>query len=170
MFDQMLQSRRFGHRRRAVGIVLVLLAQVITPIFLAPTEAPIVERFDHDAGRYGPGNRGISFETPAGSVVSAIGDGVVTFAGPVAGTVWVTVMHTGVETATAGYPAGLRSTVGPMASIDVAAGEQVIAGQRLGTSAGRVGLTIRDGDTYLDPEPFIARVRMTARLVPVPPR
>ncbi|NLA35296.1 MAG: M23 family metallopeptidase [Actinobacteria bacterium] len=129
-------------------------------LFVAPTAAPIADRFDHDAGAYGPGNRGLDFATAPGERVWAIGDGVVVFAGPVAGKRWVTVAH----------PNGLRSTVGPLQRIDVAPGESVRLGQPLGTVASTLHLSIRDGDRYLDPEPLLALGRVRAILVPAQKR
>ena len=125
--------------------------------FVAPTTAPISERFDHDAGAYGPGNRGLDFATSHGDEVRAIGDGAVTFSGPVANVSWVTVQH----------PNGLRSTVGPMARIDVDVGDLVRRGQIVGTVDGPLHLSIRRGDRYLDPEPLLSFGRLRAVLVPV---
>lgn len=126
--------------------------------FVPPTAAAISERFDHDAGAYGPGNRGLDFATAPGDEVRAIGDGVVTFSGPVAGDVWVTVQH----------PNGLRSTVGPMRRSDVVAGERVRRGQVVGTVRAALHLSIREGERYLDPEPLLWFGRLRAVLVPVP--
>lgn len=129
------------------------------PPFVRPVLGEIIDHFDHNAGPYGAGSRGVTFAAQPGADISAVGTGTVTFAGAVAGRTWVTVQH----------PNGLRSTVGELASVEVRRGETVGRGTLLGTSVGAVLLTIRDGDRYLDPEPLLLSGSLRARLVPSPP-
>jgi murein DD-endopeptidase MepM/ murein hydrolase activator NlpD len=119
-----------------------------------PTGAPVADPFRAPDGPYGAGNRGLEYAVPDGSPARAIGPGVVTFAGTVAGARWVTVLH----------PDGLRSSVGPLATVAVAAGDRVAAGQPLGTTGVRLHLGVRRGATYLDPAALFRRRR--PRLVP----
>ena len=79
-------------------------------------------------------------------------------AGPVAGTRWVTVLH----------PDGLRSSVGPLATVEVAAGRHVTRGDRLASAAGLLHLGVRRGEQYLDPARLFGARH--ARLVPDPAR
>ena len=111
---------------------------------------------------YGPGNRGLEYATDEGAPARSIGDGVVVFAGPVARRGVVTVEH----------PDGLRSSLTGLATIGVAPGERVAAGDVLGTTGLRLHLGVRRGDEYIDPASlFGAEIPpLHAVLVPLPPR
>ena len=61
------------------------------------------------------------------AVMAAIGAGRVVFAGPVAGVIWVTVLH----------PDGLRSSVGPMATLAVGRGRGTSSGSSMASMSGR---------------------------------
>jgi murein DD-endopeptidase MepM/ murein hydrolase activator NlpD len=123
-----------------------------TPDVTRPFEAP--------AGPFGPGHRGVDLAAAPGAPVLAAGDGVVTFAGMVAGRPVVSVDH----------PGGLRTTYEPV-DPSVAAGQAVARGSPLGTlPAGHAGCPaaaclhwgVRRGETYLDPLTLVrpARVRL----------
>jgi murein DD-endopeptidase MepM/ murein hydrolase activator NlpD len=87
--------------------------------------------------------------------VRAIGDGLVVFAGPVAGNRAVTVLH----------PDGLRSSYSYLAEVLVVAGERVTIGQTVGTAGARFHLGVRAGGTYLDPAALFSSTGV--HLVPV---
>ena len=125
-----------------------------------PSDAPVADPFRRPAGPYAPGNRGIDYRTEPGSPVLAIGGGTVVFAGRVGAARWVTVLH----------PDGLRSSYGPLATIEVARNASVIPGQRLGTTAAQLHLGVRAGSIYLDPGLLFGAMngRRRVRLVPVP--
>lgn len=106
-----------------------------------PVRAPVVDPFRAPATRYGPGNRGIEYATTPGTVVGAAGDGTVTFAGPVAGSLDVTVRHGD----------GIRTSYVGLATIDVRVGQHVQRGQQVGTTGSRFHIGARQGDEYLDP-------------------
>ncbi len=106
-----------------------------------PVDAPVVDGFRPPATPYGPGNRGVDYGTEPGTEVHAAADGVVTFAGLVAGSRHVTVLHAD----------GLRTTASYLDRIDVVVGQRVRQGDVLGTSAGQLHFSARDGDAYLDP-------------------
>jgi murein DD-endopeptidase MepM/ murein hydrolase activator NlpD len=140
------------------------------PRLRQPVEGPLVRGFEAPAGPYGPGHRGLDFAAAAGTPVRSPAGGRVAFAGPVAGTTWVTV-----EAAP-----GVLVTVGPLRSTSVSVGEQVGAGRGLGTlaaghatadpatgtptTAAHLGLRV-DG-VYVDPLPWLAGLTRP-RLVPL---
>lgn len=139
--------------------------------WVRPVEGAVVRPFVAPAHRYGPGHRGVDLAAPPGTPVRAAGAGVVTFAGPVAGSLHVVVAH----------PRGLRTGYSFLASVSVVAGSPVAPGQELGRSGGGdpdsdhgvdvVHLSLRRGPTYLDPMILFAPVDLAAvvRLAPRPP-
>ncbi|MCR6711341.1 MAG: M23 family metallopeptidase [Demequina sp.] len=114
-----------------------------------PLPLHIAALFDRPESEWGPGHRGVDLWADQGDEVGAPGDGVVTFAGVIAGRGVIVVLH----------PSGLRSTLEPvMASVRL--GESVSRGQPVGTleltgshCAPRACLHwgVRRGDEYLDP-------------------
>ena len=105
--------------------------------------------FDPPPDRYGAGHRGADLAGAPGLPVRAAGDGVVVFAGMVAGRPVVSVDHAG----------GLRTTYEPVDAV-VGAGQPVARGTVLGTLAGgHAGCPVaaclhwglRRGEVYLDP-------------------
>ncbi len=114
-----------------------------------PVDGAVTRPFDPPPDRYGTGHRGVDLAGAPGSPVLAAGDGVVVFAGMVAGRPVVSVDHTG----------GLRTTYEPVDPA-VGAGQQVARGAVLGTlSGGHAGCPVaaclhwglRRGEDYLDP-------------------
>ena len=74
--------------------------------------------------------------------MGAIADGVVLFAGPVAGALHVTVLHAD----------GVRSSYSFLAQVLVAIGQRVVRGQPVGVAGARLHLGARTGPrTYIDP-------------------
>ena len=57
-----------------------------------PVAGAVARGFDARAGRFGPGHRGIDIAAPVGEIVRAPAAGKVVFAGPVAGTTWVSLL------------------------------------------------------------------------------
>jgi hypothetical protein len=149
----------------AVGVLSTVLALPASadppPTYRPPVDAPVIDPFRPPTTPFGPGNRGLEYGTASGTPVRAVGDGRVTFAGPVAGTLHVTVLH----------PDGLRTTASFLATIDVVVGQQVHQGDRLGTTGTRFQLSARNGDAYLDPALLFAPGPPHVHLVPfdVPP-
>ncbi|MBX4167276.1 M23 family metallopeptidase [Rhodococcus sp. DMU2021] len=126
---------------------------------------PVVSRqFDPPEQNWLPGHRGVDLDAHVGQTVVAAGDGVVAFAGVVAGKPVVSVDHEG----------GLRTTYEPVEAA-VAAGRRVTRGDPIGTVvAGHDGCAspaclhwgLRRGrDDYLDPLPLVERP--VIRLLPV---
>jgi murein DD-endopeptidase MepM/ murein hydrolase activator NlpD len=129
--------------RILVALLLLGLAPWVWPV--EPHE--VVRAFDAPATPYGPGHRGIDIAAPAGSPVLAPQDGVVRFAGPVAGRPVLSIEHGG----------GLVSSFEPVEPL-VAAGDAVEQGQQIGVlqpghvaGAVRLHLGARLHGEYIDP-------------------
>jgi murein DD-endopeptidase MepM/ murein hydrolase activator NlpD len=137
----------------AVAIVLALLPGACYP---PPVVAPVVDPFRAPACAQCAGNRGLEYATAAGTRVTAVASGVVTFSGVVAGTRYVVVSQ----------PDGLRATYGRLGSASVAVGSAVTAGAIVGTTSAGLFFGFRDGDSYVDPAPLLGRWRFRPRLVP----
>jgi hypothetical protein len=75
----------------------------VPPLWM-PVAGAVVRGFDARAGPYGPGHRGIDIAAPVGALVHAPARGRVVFAGPVAGTNWVSLL----------VAPGVRVTIGPL--------------------------------------------------------
>jgi len=127
------------------------------PVAIAPVPGAVVRPFAPPQTRYGPGHRGVDLSATPDDLVVAAMDGVVTFAGKVAGEPWLTLRHAdGLETTYGGVVATVR------------AGQQVAIGQAVGRLRhGRRHLDwgVRFGEVYLDPAGLLIGWR--AMLVPV---
>ena len=117
--------------------------------WLRPVDGRVVEPFRAPASAYGAGHRGADLAALPGAPVRAANDGVVTFAGDVAGTLHVVIAHDG----------GLRTSYSFLASVAVHAGQTLSRGDVVGTTGGtgedhdgtvlHFGLHV--GDRYVDP-------------------
>ncbi len=135
-----------------------------TVLWAAPLPGAAVSRpFDVLPHRYAAGHRGVDLAGAPGGPVLAAGDGVVAFAGMVAGRPVVSVDHLG----------GLRTTYEPV-DPSVGAGQAVARGSPLGSLvAGHAGCPaaaclhwgLRRGEDYLDPLALLATPRV--RLLPL---
>ena len=133
---------------------------------LAPVTAPISVPYRQPACDYCPGHRTVDFGSPSSTsvVVRSPVAGSVTFAGEVAGTVYVTIEPVADPTLVVTVGGGgftLASATTP--------GRSVARGSGLGGASGVVTLSVRrrvDGGAavYLDPTPWLGRPR--PRLVP----
>ena len=147
----------------------------VPPLWM-PVTGPLVRGFDTRAGPYGPGHRGIDIAAPVGELVRAPTAGRVVFAGPVAGTNWVTLMAA----------PGVLVTLGPLL-------DPVVTATRVRSKApvGRLGpghaatraapaaratpaaapatlhLSVRVDGAYVDPLVYLVD-RPRPRLVPLP--
>ena len=115
----------------------------------APVPLHVAASFDRPRSEWGPGHRGIDLWVRDGDAVRSPGDGVVTFAGAVAGRSVVVVLH----------PSGLRSTLEPVTA-SVRMGDAVSAGDTVGTVSlpgshcaphACLHWGVRRGEEYLDP-------------------
>lgn len=158
----MFPFRLRAARRRAVVAFLVLVASSLSVVvarsappalaassdvprgggYRPPTDRSIEDPFRRPLNPFASGNRGLEYSTSPGDPLRAIGDGVVTFAGRIAGRWYVTVLH----------PDGLRSSTSYLARLAVARGDVVSAGQILGwAGVANAHLGVRSGRLYLDP-------------------
>jgi hypothetical protein len=128
-----------------------------------PVDAPVAEPFRAPAHRYGPGNRGLTYDLADHTPVRAAADGTVVFAGPVAGTRHVTVLHAD----------GLRTSYSFLSEVLVRRGDAVRRGDLVGLAGAGFHLGARDGDAYVDPaalfDASVVRVRLVAHGEPLPP-
>jgi murein DD-endopeptidase MepM/ murein hydrolase activator NlpD len=123
-----------------------------------PVVADIVDHFRPPSCKWCAGNRGLEYNAAPGADVGAAAAGVVTFAGPVAGVIFVVVDHGD----------GFRTTYGRLAAPLVSVGDALATGEIVGR-AGPSGLYfgLRRVDEYLDPERYFGGARPTrARLAP----
>jgi hypothetical protein len=132
-----------------------------------PVNGAVVRPFEQPVSVYGPGHRGVDFAAPPGTPVRAANDGVVTFAGSVAGSLHVTVAHEG----------NLRTSSSFLQSIAVHEGEVVARGTVVGTAGGAgpehdgsvLHFGLRVGDVYVDPMVLFAPDDLTKLVRLVPP-
>ena len=156
-----LRPRRRCHQRRrrlpwwrlaglawALALVVALTtppspagAQARAPGYVPPVDAPVVDAFRPPSGPYGPGNRGLEYDTRPGDAVRASADGAVVFAGRVGGSLHVTLRHAD----------GVRTSYSFLADVAVVVGQQVDQGRELGTAGELLHFGARRGDAYFDP-------------------
>ena len=126
-------------------------------MFRPPVDAPVADPYRPPEDPYGPGNRGTEYDTVPGDVVRAAAAGTVSFAGPVAGSLHVSVDHGG----------GLVSSYSYLERISVRAGAAVDQGQVIGVAGETLHFGVRLDSSYVDPDSFIGVRRVRVRLVPL---
>jgi murein DD-endopeptidase MepM/ murein hydrolase activator NlpD len=102
-----------------------LRPQVVAATFTPPVDAPVRDPYRPPAQPYGPGNRGIEYDTVPGEPVRAAGDGIVAFAGAIGAARYVSIDH----------GSGLRTTYSYLQTLRVARGDRVRRGAVLGTTS-----------------------------------
>jgi hypothetical protein len=120
-----------------------------------PVEGPVIRGFEPPPDPYGVGHRGIDIGAPFGTDLIAAEDGIVAFAGWVAGSLFISIDHED----------GVRSTYSWLSTADVVEGQTVARGQVIGkTGQGHPDVPIshlhfgtRVGDTYIDPMLMLER-------------
>ena len=153
---------------------VVLAVSVATPARAAgdwswPVLGPVIRGFDPPDTPFGSGHRGIDIAVALGSSVRAPAAGVVTFAGPVGGRLFVTIDHGG----------GLESRYSFLDALVARRGDVVSTGQvvaRSGTGhAGdvvpNVHFAVLLDDTYVDPLDYLGPIEVWRyiRLAPLHP-
>jgi murein DD-endopeptidase MepM/ murein hydrolase activator NlpD len=135
-----------------VAFVLAPPAHSATIDLIQPVAGPITRHFEPPPTPYSAGHRGIDFGAPVGTRVIAAAAGTVSFAGPVGGSLFVSIDH----------PGGLRTTYSFLSAVLVKKGQAVAQGQLIAKSGpGAVGeqpnlhFGLRSGTDYLDPEPYL---------------
>jgi hypothetical protein len=113
------------------------------PRLWMPLAGAVVRGFDARAGPFGPGHRGIDIAASTAAVASAPAAGRVVFAGPVAGTTWVSIRAA----------PGVVVTAGPLLDPLVTTG-RIGAGTPIGRVApGHASGSADPGGTAADPGP-----------------
>ncbi|HEU5267575.1 MAG TPA: peptidoglycan DD-metalloendopeptidase family protein [Jatrophihabitans sp.] len=143
----------------------VASAVVVTYVAPVPLPLTVLRRFDPPVIRYGPGHLGVDLRLPAGAVVGAAADGVVRFAGPVAGRGVVVIAH----------PDGVSTEYEPVRPL-VRVGAALARGQPVGQLIGRhrgcrescLHWGARRAGVYLDPL-LLLRPLGPVRLLPWSP-
>ncbi len=140
-----------------------------TPEWTRPVDGAVVQPFDAPGSPYAPGHRGADFAAAAGTPVRAAGDGVITFAGAVAGTLHVVVAH----------GSNLRTSYSFLARVDVRVGQHVDRGFVVGLAGGtgpghpvgELHFALRIGERYVDPMVLFAPTDLSTlvHLVPAGP-
>ncbi len=125
-------------------------------VYEPPVDAPVIDPFRAPKSTYGPGNRGLTHDLESGTPVRAAAPGQVVFAGWVAGTQHVTVLHAD----------GLRTSYSFLESVVVRRGETVQSGAIVGLGGRGFHFGVRDGDVYLDPASLFGVAEVQVRLVP----
>ena len=147
-------------RRCILAVVLTLAAVIgVAPAASAsgtwswPVIGPVIRGYDPPDSPYGSGHRGIDIAASLGTPVVAAEAGVVSFAGPVGGQLFVSVDH----------GAGIVSSYSYLSLVQVHKGDVVARGFTLGRSGtGHVGETpthlhfgVRVDGSYADPMAFL---------------
>jgi murein DD-endopeptidase MepM/ murein hydrolase activator NlpD len=114
-----------------------------------PVRGQVTRQYDPPETPFGSGHRGIDISAPLGTPVRAAQDGTVAFAGPVAGSLFVSIDH----------PDGVRTTYSWLSEVRARVGDRVERGAIVGlTGSGHPGvepphlhLGARYGGEYIDP-------------------
>jgi murein DD-endopeptidase MepM/ murein hydrolase activator NlpD len=110
---------------------------------------PVIRAFDPPENPYGSGHRGVDIATALGTPVRAAAGGVVSFAGPVGGELFVSVDH----------GSGLASTYSWLSAVSVRKGDMVAAGDVValsglghpGSSLSHLHFGVKLDGVYVDP-------------------
>jgi murein DD-endopeptidase MepM/ murein hydrolase activator NlpD len=132
-----------------------------------PVVGPVIRGYDLPESPYGSGHRGIDIAAVVGTTVVSAAPGIVSFAGPVGGALFVSVDH----------GAGVVSSYSFLSVVDVHKGDVVAEAAPVGRSGtGHPGITpahlhfgVRVDGAYADPMSFLqpAGVVSLVRLAPL---
>ncbi len=114
-----------------------------------PVRGAVIRPFEAPSSPYSAGHRGIDIAALFGTPVVAAQDGVVAFAGWVAGALFISIDH----------PDGIRTTYSWLSAVGVKKGDRVVRGQVIGStghghpeiSTPHLHFGARIGQTYIDP-------------------
>jgi murein DD-endopeptidase MepM/ murein hydrolase activator NlpD len=152
-------------------LALALIAATAHPVAAAgtwvwPVTGPVVNAFDPPDSPYGSGHRGIDIAAAVGTVAVAPEAGVVSFAGPIGGNLFLTLDHGG----------GLTSTFSWVSSLLVRRGDVVAVGQPVvltgwahpGSAVASLHFGVRLDGVYQDPLDYLGPIDVTSliRLAP----
>lgn len=142
-------------RRFPLPLIVAVACTVAAPADAAvagfdwPVTGPVIRAFEAPASPFGAGHRGIDIAVPLGTEVRAPAPGVVSFAGWVAGSLFVSIDHEG----------GIRTTYSWLSAALIAVGQPVDRGAVIAlTGHGHPDVPIphlhfgvRIGGQYVDP-------------------
>ncbi len=125
-------------------------------VLRAPVDAEVFDPFRKPENPYGPGNRGIEYATTPSQPVRAAASGVVSFAGPVASELYVTVDHGD----------GVLTSYSYLGRLTQSKGDLVTSGDVVGFTGERnLHFGLRVNGEYEDPALFMAVREVRVRLV-----
>jgi murein DD-endopeptidase MepM/ murein hydrolase activator NlpD len=124
-------------------------AAVQSGTYAWPVRGPVIRPYEAPSSPYGSGHRGIDIAAPFGTSMVAAQDGVVAFAGWVAGALYISIDH----------PDGVRTTYSWLSAVSVKKGDLVAREQVIGNtghgdpdeSTPCLHFGARIGRTYIDP-------------------
>lgn len=136
----------------AAGRASAAAATSVTPAYGTyawPVHGPVIRGFEAPTSPYSAGHRGIDIGAPFGSPMVAAQSGVVSFAGWVGGSLYISIDH----------PDGVRTTYSWISAVSVKKGEHVAKGQRVGATGHghpdvptpHLHFGARIGSDYIDP-------------------
>jgi len=166
--------------RRSIAVAIALAVWLSAPAgpvraatsppvgsWVWPIDGSVVRGFEPPSTPYSPGHRGIDIAAPFGTPVVAPADGLVSFAGPVGGSLFVSIDH----------PDGYRSTSAYLSQVLVRKGQSVRAGQVVAMSGRghpdipypQLHFGVRRDGVYVDPIPLLQPQSVVdiVRLVPL---
>lgn len=134
--------------------------------WIPPVPGAVARPFVAPIAEYAAGHRGLDLVAASGSPVRAAHDGVVSFAGAVAGSLHVVLTHEG----------GIRTSYSFLASVEVPVGATVRRGQVIGRAGGAgeghapgiLHFGVRVGERYVDPMLLFRPRDLTAMVHLVP--
>jgi murein DD-endopeptidase MepM/ murein hydrolase activator NlpD len=138
------------------AVILAYPSAASAACWAPPVQGVVTDPFRAPACRWCPGNRGLEYRVEPGTVVRAATGGTVTFAGTVAGTIYVVVRSVD----------GWLLTYGRLASRSVGTADRVLTGAPIGVATGQLFFGVRVGGRYVDPAPYLGRLVGRPRLVP----
>jgi murein DD-endopeptidase MepM/ murein hydrolase activator NlpD len=156
---------RLSRRRRPVCGAFALIVATMpgsapvsaAPCWRPPVAAAVADPFRQPDCPWCPGNRGIEYATTLGDDVTSVAAGTVSFAGSIAGVRYVVVDLSN----------HWRVTYGNLSHSELQVGEVVVTGMVVGSAARAFHFGLRDGDTYIDPAPYLGAWQFRVRLVPI---
>jgi Peptidase family M23 len=160
---------RLASSGRAIAVLVTVAAWAagVRPAAAAgpyawPVRGPVIHPFEQPSGPFGPGHRGIDIAVPFGTELHAAQDGVVAFAGWVAGSLFVSVDHDD----------GVRTTYSWLSAVSVRKGDSVSRGQDIGATGHghpevatpHLHFGARIGSTYIDPMTLLGGVDLVHQI------
>jgi murein DD-endopeptidase MepM/ murein hydrolase activator NlpD len=121
-----------------------------------PVQGTIVDPFRAPPCEWCAGNRGLEYRVGTDVEVRAAASGRVEFAGTVVGVDYVVIRLAN----------GWRHTYGRLTSTTLQVGDVVFADRAVGTAADTFFFSLRVGDDYADPAPYLGELRTRPRLIP----